>query len=168
MPIYRKTAWIAPLLVGALFACGSEVEPPEPTARTIPSDSFRAVIVELAVDRIEVLPDTQAWNRRRRAILDRHGLSPADLRGFVDAYARNDEVMESIYRDLDTTLDSIAESRPPGEGADRFPSAEDAARAAARAGEAVDTTGFADTLEAGEAVPGTTPPVASEPGDTIP
>lgn len=129
------------LLALAIGGCGEEVEPSRPDADAIPRDSFRAVMVELAVSRIEALPDTQAWIDRRRAILDRHGVSADDLRAFVEAYGRHDEVMESIYRDLDASLDSIAETRPPGEGADRFPSAEDAARARGRgAGATPDTT----------------------------
>ncbi len=156
-----------PLLLAAVVACGNEVEPSKPSVAAIPSDSFQAVIVELATSRIDALPDTQAWIERRREVLDRHGVSAEDLQTFVTAYGGHDEVMESIYRELGAALDSIEAARSPGEGADRFPSAEDAARAAARAGEAVDSARVGalvpDTLRAGEAVPGTAPDEAPDP-----
>lgn len=128
------------LLLVLFAACGEEVEPPPPGDTAMGPDAYRSVLVELAVGRVEALPDTQAWLERRRAILARHGVSAEDLRGFVDAYGRDDDVMRSLYRDLGAALDSVAAAAPPGQGAGRFPSAEDAARAAARAGEAVDTT----------------------------
>lgn len=149
--------WTPPLLcallLAAVVACGSEVEPSKPSVATMPRDSFRTVIIELATSRIEALPDTQAWIERRREILDRHGVSAGDLQRFVDAYGHHDEMMESIYRELGAVLDSIAATRSPAEGADRFPSAEDAARAAARAGEAVDTTRAGAPEEAPDETP---------------
>lgn len=158
---------LCPLLLAAVVACGNEVEPSQPSIATIPSDSFQAVIIELATSRIEALPDTQAWIERRREVLDRHGVSAEDLQAFVEAYGGHDEVMEPIYRKLGATLDSIEATRSPGEGADRFPSAEEAARSAARAGEAIDSARVGalvpDTLRAGEAVPGTAPEEAPGP-----
>lgn len=107
----------ATLVLAATLACGTDVDPPEPTAAALGPDSFRAVLVELSLARVAALPDTQAWRTRRAAILERHGLDGADLREFVEAYGRQDELMEAIYRDLGAALDSVARSRPGAPGA---------------------------------------------------
>lgn len=144
----RARLFTVALLLVLSAACGREVEPPPAGDTSVDRATYRAVLVELATARVEALPDTQAWIENRRAILARHGVSAEDLRAFVDAYGRHDDVMRSIYRDLGAAMDSVAAARPPGEDADRFPSGEDAARAAARAGEP--------------------PPNTARPADTIP
>lgn len=133
---------LALLALPLLLACGNDVAPPEPAGGGVPPDTFRAVLVELALARVAALPDTQAWHTRREAILDRHGLDARAMRNFVEAYGTHDEVMESIYRELGSALDSVARRSAAGDtaGASVFPSAEDAARSAGRAGEAVPDT----------------------------
>ncbi|MBW3661328.1 MAG: hypothetical protein KY397_06825 [Gemmatimonadetes bacterium] len=111
-------ALAALLLLGA---CGSDVDPPEPTGTSLRPDSFRRVLVELTVARLEALPDTQAWEERRGEILERYGVTAGDLRAFVEAWGRNDEVMEGIYRSVGAAIDSVANARSPGEGAEPFP-----------------------------------------------
>lgn len=135
---------LALFVLALALACGNDIEPREPTGTGLSPDSFRVVLTELALARVEALPDTQAWIVRRGAILERHGLEAGDLREFVDAWGSHDELMESIYRELGSAIDSVARERAeseeaPGIGSGAFPDAEEAARSAARAGEAVDT-----------------------------
>ena len=70
------------LALGPLFS-GCERNAPPPEAATIPPATFARVLAELSEARVEILPDTVAYRRRRAEILDRAGVTAADLREFV-------------------------------------------------------------------------------------
>lgn len=103
-------------------ACGEDVEAPAPDRPTIPTATFARVIEELAIARVETLPDTAAYRGRRSEILERHGLSAEDLRRFVAEHGRNDDLMAPIYREMGGRLDTLFQERRL-EAAERFPRA---------------------------------------------
>ena len=97
------------LLVLGSFLAGCEGEAPPPEAATIPAATFARVLAELSEARVEVLPDTVLYRRRRAEILDRAGVTEGDLREFVARRGGDADLMSEIYRQVGARLDSTAQ-----------------------------------------------------------
>lgn len=97
-----------PLVLASLLA-GCEGEPSPPEAATIPPGTFAAVLAELSEARVEILPDTVLYRRRRAEILDRAGVTEDDLRKFVARRGGDADLMSEIYRQVGARLDSTAQ-----------------------------------------------------------
>lgn len=113
-----RTAGI--LLLAALaapIACSEELAPPEPARSTIGTAVFARTLSDLVVARIELLPDTAAYARRAAEILDRNGVTPGELRSFVETHGQDDDRMTGIYARVSARLDSLYPVTRPG-GAD--------------------------------------------------
>lgn len=102
---------ILAMLLPAATGCGRDVEPPEPTGAPISPERYARVLSDLVIASIETAPDTQAYRQRRRALLERHGVTEEELRAFVSAYGRNDEVMSAVYERLSDRVDSLEAAR---------------------------------------------------------
>ena len=57
--------------------------------------------------RIELLPDTAAYENRAQEILRRHDVRGDDLRTFVEVHGQNDDVMTRAYARVEARLDSL-------------------------------------------------------------
>ena len=101
-------------VLAALFACSEELPPPPPDRPSIEPAVFTRVLSDLVVARIDLLPDTTAFERRTAEILERNGVSAEDLRGFVQAHGQNDDLMTGIYARVSARLDSLYPVTRPG------------------------------------------------------
>lgn len=99
---------LLPLVLGCLLA-GCEAEPSTPEAATIPPGTFARVLAELSEARVEILPDTVLYRRRRAEILERAGVTEDDLREFVARRGGDDDLMSEIYRQVGARLDTTAQ-----------------------------------------------------------
>lgn len=103
-----------------LAACSSGVEPPPPDPDALPPEVFADVVADLAAARIEALPDTALYHRRRAEILREREVTAGDLAGFVAAYGRDDDVMARVYARVRERVDAVAgppdARRSPGGG----------------------------------------------------
>lgn len=88
-------------------ACSEEVPPPEADRPTIDAPTFTAVLADLVVARIELLPDTAAYENRVQEILRRHDVRGEELRTFVEVHGQNDDVMTRAYARVEARLDSL-------------------------------------------------------------
>ncbi|MGH7570404.1 MAG: hypothetical protein ACREMK_00985 [Gemmatimonadota bacterium] len=95
-------------LVGVLATCGRGA-PQEPSPTTIDPATFAAVLGELAVARIEALPDTTLYRQRRSEILERAGVTEQDLREFAAARGGDPDVMSEVYERVGASIDSHAQ-----------------------------------------------------------
>lgn len=96
------------MLVGLLADCGRDT-PQEPSTTTIHAATFATVLSELAVARIEVLPDTALYRQRRSEILRRAGVTDEDLRQFAAARGGNADLMSEVYERMGASIDSSAQ-----------------------------------------------------------
>jgi len=97
------------LLAGlaSAIACSEELAPPEPDRETIDTGTFTGALSDLVVARIELLPDTAAYERRSEEILRGHGVSAEELRTFVQVHGQNNDVMTPAYARVAARLDSL-------------------------------------------------------------
>ena len=105
MDVFRRLVVLAAIV--SLAGCSEELPPPEPDRQTIGVERFGAVLSDLVVARIEVMPDTAAYDRRLEEILQRHDVSREELRGFVQAHGQNDDLITGAYARVDARLDSL-------------------------------------------------------------
>jgi hypothetical protein len=91
----------------ACVTCSEELAPPEPDRETIGVERFRAVLSDLVVARIEIMPDTAAYDRRLEEILRAHDVSREELRGFVEVHGQNDDLVTGVYARVAARLDSL-------------------------------------------------------------
>jgi hypothetical protein len=95
------------LLLTAVLAasgCGGQ-----PTANTIPRDTFVAVNVAL-----RMIPDTVADpDSARLAVLEEHGVDGDDLHAFVAAHGGDVEALALAWRQVATRLDSLQQPADP-------------------------------------------------------
>ncbi|MGH7557400.1 MAG: hypothetical protein ACREMD_06425 [Gemmatimonadota bacterium] len=96
------------VLVGGLATCGRDA-PREPSPATIDPATFAAVLGELAVARIEALPDTTLYRQRRSEILRRAGVTEQELRVFAAARGGDPELMSDLYERVGARIDSHAQ-----------------------------------------------------------
>ena len=97
------------LLALAPLLSGCERNAPPPETATIPPATFARVLAELSEARVEILPDTVAYRRRRAEILERAGVTAADLREFVARRGGDADLMSEIYERVGARLDSTAQ-----------------------------------------------------------
>jgi hypothetical protein len=96
------------LILGSLLsAC--ERDAARSDSVTIPPGTFARVLAELSEARVETLPDTVGYRRRRAEILDRAGVTEGDLREFVARRGGDDDLMSEIYGRVGARLDSAAQ-----------------------------------------------------------
>ena len=100
--------------LAATLACSEELAPPEPARSTIETAVFTRTLSDLVVARGARLPDTAAYERRTAEILERNGVSPAELRTFVEVHGQNDDRMTGIYARVSARLDSLYPVTRPG------------------------------------------------------
>jgi hypothetical protein len=100
--------------LAAPVACSEELAPPEPARSTIGTTVFARTLSDLVVARIELLPDTAAYEWRTGEILDRNGVTPAELRSFVETHGQDDDRMTKIYARVSARLDSLYPTTRPG------------------------------------------------------
>ena len=105
LPRFRTIALLAALAVAS--ACSEELAPPEPDRPTIDAGRFTSAMSDLAVARIEILPDSAAYRTRAAEILNAHGISEEDLRTFADVHGQNDDLMSGAYARIEARLDSL-------------------------------------------------------------
>lgn len=99
---------LAALATGvAAIGCSEELAPPEPDRPTIAAERFGAALSDLVVARIEIMPDTAAYERRMAEILRRHGVSREELRAFVEVHGQNDNLVTGAYARISARLDSL-------------------------------------------------------------
>lgn len=99
-----------PLIVALaliVLACTSELEPPAQRENTISTAVFTRTMTALAIARAETHPDTAAFEARREAILENHGVSADDLRRFARSHGDDDDVMMRVYDRMRAAIDSL-------------------------------------------------------------
>lgn len=116
IPLVLSLALLSVLASAA--ACSEELAPPESDRQTIDAGTFTAALSDLVVARIELLPDTAAYERRSEEILRGHGVSEDGLRTFVQVHGQNDDVMTRTYATVGARLDSLYPTGQPAAGAD--------------------------------------------------
>lgn len=94
-------------LLAALVACGRDA--PRSPQGTLDPVTFARVIGELAVTRIETLPDTASYRLQRAEILRRAGLTEEDLRGFAATSGGDPDLMREVYEQIGARVDSHAQ-----------------------------------------------------------
>lgn len=101
------------LLVAALsVSCSGGATTPTSERETIEPGLFARVFGDLVIARIEALPDTMAYQRNRRSILERYGVTSEDMRTFVEVHGDSDDLMARIYGVVDARLDTLFGERP--------------------------------------------------------
>ena len=93
-------------LVSLLSACERDAARSD---SVIPPGTFARVLAELSEARVETLPDTVGYRRRRAEILDRAGVTEGDLREFVARRGGDADLMSEIYGRVGARLDSAAQ-----------------------------------------------------------
>jgi len=119
-----RTSLVLLALIPAAFACGRDVEAPQPARDTISPAVYAAVLADLAVARTETHPDTAAFASRREIILDRYGVGEEDLWTFARVRGEDDDVMLRVYERIGARLDSVFGDRSDS----RFPQPPDTVR----------------------------------------
>lgn len=119
-----RTFLILLAMVPVTFACGRDVEAPEPRRDTIAPALYAAVVADLAVARIETHPDTAAYESRREIVLDRYGVAEDDLWTFTRVRGEDDDLMLRVYERIGARLDSVFGERSES----RFPQPPDTIR----------------------------------------
>lgn len=114
MTATRPTAILLLAILAALLACSEDLPPPPPERPSIERAVFTRALSDLVVARIDLLPDTAAYERRTSEILERNGVSAEDLRVFVQAHGQNDDLMTGIYARVSARLDSLYPVTRPG------------------------------------------------------
>jgi hypothetical protein len=112
----RISSFLATLVLAGLACvvdCSEELVPPEPDRPTIDSATFARALADIVVARVELLPDTAAYERRTEEILRGHGVTDADLREFVQVHGQNDDLMTRAYARVEARLDSIYPTGQP-------------------------------------------------------
>jgi hypothetical protein len=110
------------LLLAALLAalaCGCA---PDDEAGTITPDRFVGVNVELRL--VDAMEDTEAGrDSLRREVLERHGVTPADLEAFVEARADRPAELAGVWRRITEGVDSarVEMELPADAGRPRVP-----------------------------------------------
>ena len=104
------------LLAALAFAwsCSEELPPPEPDRPTIDEQTFTAVLSDLVVARIQLLPDTAAYTQRAAAILREHGVTEEEIRTYVEVHGQNDDRMTRAYARVSARLDTLFPVVQPG------------------------------------------------------
>ncbi len=95
-------------ILATLAACGRHA-PQEPSSPTIDPATFAGVLSELALTRIEALPDTASYRRQRAEILRRAGVTEDDLREFAAARGGDPDLMSEVYERVGARSDSHAQ-----------------------------------------------------------
>lgn len=95
-------------LLAIPVACGRDV-PQEPSPSTIDPATFARVLSELAVTRLETLPDTTSYAVQRAEILRRWGVTESDLRDFAAARGGDPDLMSDVYERVGAGIDSHAQ-----------------------------------------------------------
>jgi hypothetical protein len=86
----------------AAFACGCA---PDDAVRTITPDRFVAVNIELRL--VDAVEDTEAGqDSLRNEVLERYGVTPADLERFVEARADRPAELAGVWRRISEGVDS--------------------------------------------------------------
>lgn len=99
---------LAALAAGvAASGCSEELAPPEPDRPTIRAERFGAALSDLVVARIEIMPDTAAYEQRLEEILRRHEVSREEMRAFVEVHGQNDDLVTGAYARVSARLDSL-------------------------------------------------------------
>lgn len=114
MTLPRHATILLLAILGAPLACSEELAPPRPDRPAIEPPIFTRALSDLVVARIELLPDTAAYERRAAEILGRHQVSSEDLRDFVRAHGQDDDLMTGIYARVSARLDSLYPVTRPG------------------------------------------------------
>ena len=96
------------LALGSVLS-GCQRDTARPDASTIPPEAFARVLAELSQARVEALPDTALYRRRRIEILERAGVTENDQRVFVARHGGDPDLMLEIYRQVGSSLDSAAQ-----------------------------------------------------------
>jgi hypothetical protein len=118
MDIHSRRALVVLAAIASVAGCSEELPPPEPDRQTIGVERFSAALSDLVVARIEIMPDTVAYDRRLEEILQRHGVSREDLRTFVEVHGQNDDLITSAYAGVAARLDSLYPTGQAGAGID--------------------------------------------------
>jgi hypothetical protein len=103
--------------ISSVTACSEELAPPEPDRPTIDSATFTRALSDIISARVELLPDTAAYERRAEEILRGYGVTAEDLRTFVQVHGQNDDLMMRAYAQVEARLDSLYPSGQEQPGA---------------------------------------------------
>lgn len=95
-------------LLAGFAACGRQ-GPPEPVPGTVDPAIFARVMGELAVARIEALPDTASYRLQRAEILRQAGVTEEDLRQFAALRGNDPDLMRIVYDRIGARVDSHAQ-----------------------------------------------------------
>lgn len=114
MPAHRTATILILAALAVTAGCSEELAPPEPDRPTIEREVFTRTLSDLVMARIELLPDTAAFQRRADEVLQRNGVSADDLRSFVEAHGQDDDLMTGIYARVSARLDSLYPISRPG------------------------------------------------------
>jgi hypothetical protein len=107
MDICRRRALVLLAAIASVAGCSEELLPPEADRETIGVERFSAALSDLVVARIEIMPDTAAYDRRLEEILRRHDVSREELRSFVEVHGQNDDLITGAYARVAARLDSL-------------------------------------------------------------
>lgn len=107
MRIGRTLPTLGFALLCTVAGCSEELAPPAPDRPTIAPATFSRTLSELVLARIELMPDTAAYEWRVGEILDRNQVSVEDLRTFVQVRGQDDNLMTGIYARMSARLDSL-------------------------------------------------------------
>jgi hypothetical protein len=118
MDTRRRRALVVIAAIASAAGCSEELPPPEPDRQTIGVERFSAALSDLIVARIEIMPDTAAYDRRLEEILQRHDVSREELRSFVEVHGQNDDLITGAYARAAARLDSLYPTGQAGAGID--------------------------------------------------
>jgi hypothetical protein len=107
MRIGRTLPTLGLALLCTVVGCSEELAPPAPDQPTIEPATFSRTLSDLVLARIELMPDTAAYEWRVGQILDRNQVSVEDLRTFVQVRGQDDDLMTGIYARVSARLDSL-------------------------------------------------------------
>lgn len=114
MTVPPRPTIVALIAFAACSSCSEELAPPAPDRPTIETRVFAGALSDLVVARIELLPDTAAYQRRSEEILERSQVSAEDLRDFVRSHGQDDDLMAGVYARVSARLDSLYPITRPG------------------------------------------------------
>lgn len=95
-------------LIAVLAACDRNA-PPEVAPGTLDPVVFADVMGELAVARIEALPDSASYRQRRAEILRSAGVTEEDLRRFAAVRGSDPDLVRDVYERIGARVDSHAQ-----------------------------------------------------------
>lgn len=118
MDVGLRRALVVIASIACAARCSEELLPPEPDRQTIGVERFSAALSDLVVARIEIMPDTAAYDRRLEEILRRHDVSREQLRTFAEVHGQNDDLITGAYARVSARLDSLYPTGQAGAGID--------------------------------------------------